>query len=306
MDSVRSDVTSDVASDMEAFMESEKQKWDALNAHLVPQFKGQRAYVEHGFAKYRCAYVGDPNAVFVPDPDVGEMHAITGDSMSEEDRNWWRTYKDQNLKDAAPEIWEEMAQCSQNLADALRSCGVKVIRNEAGLEYPDAVINNNAAWRGPKFCSIYGGPPYGRIWQNMFMQIWECGPVRQWEFALRQGTMELWEANPDLVYRSMPFPEPDVNLRGPGTPGVDNAAPKLFPDKHILFGWGVPDAKHIPSTYDPKTCNDYTSAGNPLGGKFMMQRILNDAGFTWEEIFFDSSQPERGSTKDFGVLSALG
>ena len=276
-----------MGSDMQEFTASEKKKWDAFNAHMVPQFEGTRAYVEHGFAKYKAAYVGDAQAVFVPDPDVGEMHAMTGDSCSPEVRNWWRTNKDKNLKDADPELWEQMAQCSQNLADALRSCGVKVIRNEK-CEYPDAVINNNAAWKGPKFCSIYGGPPFGRIWENYFMQIWECGPVRQWELALRQGTMELFNANPDLLYRSMPYPEPDVNLRGPGTPGVDNAAPKLFPNKHILFGWGVPDAKHIPSTYDPKTCNDFTSAGNPVGGKFMMQRVLNDAGFTWEEIFFDS------------------
>lgn len=284
----RDEIKMEATDSMLDFMESEQKKWDALNAHLIPQFEGQKAYVEHGFAKYRCAFVGDPHAVFVPDPDVGEMHAMTGDSMSEEDRNWWRTYKDKDLKIAAPELWEEMAEESQGLADALRSCGVKVIRNEAGCEYPDGVINNNAAWRGPKFCSIYGGPPFGRIWDKYFMQIWECGPVRQWEFALRRGTMELFKANPDLIYRSMPYPEPDVNLRGTGVWGVDNAAPKLFPDKHILFGWGVPDAKHIPSTYVEETCNDYTSAGNPLGGKFMMKHILQDAGFTWNEIFFDS------------------
>lgn len=283
----RDDVETGLASEMEDFMASEKKKWDALNAHMVPQFEGQKAYVEHGFARYRCAFVGDPRAVFVPDPDVGEMHAMTGDSMAPEERAWWRKFKNKSLKDAAPKIWEEMAKCSQNLADALRKCGVKVIRNEK-CEYPEGIINANAAYKGPKFCSIYGGPPYGRIWDKYFMQIWECGPVRQWEFALRQGTMELFKANPDMIYRSMPYPEPDVNLRGPGTPSFDNAAPKLLPGKQLLFGWGVPDAKHIPSTYDPKTCNDYTSAGNPLGGKFMMEHILRDAGFQWEECFFDS------------------
>ena len=284
---VRDDVETGMDSSMQEFTESEKRKWDTLNDYMVPQFKGTKAFVEHGFARYRAAYVGDPNAVFVPDPDVGEMHAMTGDSCAPEVRDWWRTNKDKNLKDVLPELWEEMAEESQGLADTLRKCGVKVIRNDK-CEYPEAVINNNAAWRGPKFCSIYGGPTYGRIWDNYFMQIWECGPVRQYEFAVRQGTMQLFEDNPDLKYRSMPYPEPDVNLRGPGTPSVDNAAPKLFPNKHVLFGWGVPDAKHIPSTYDPKTCNDYTSAGNPIGGKFMMKRIMEDEGFTWEEVFFDS------------------
>ena len=36
-----------------AWVESEREKWDALNAHMTPQFEGQRAYNEHGFAKYR-------------------------------------------------------------------------------------------------------------------------------------------------------------------------------------------------------------------------------------------------------------
>lgn len=286
--SVRSDIAVSVDNDMQSFMDSEKEKWDALNSHMVPQFQGQRTFVEHGFARYRCAFVGDPTAVYVPDPDVGEMHAMTGDSCSPEVRNWWRENKDKNLRDADPETWEKMAQCSENLAAALRKCGVKVIRNDKGVDYPEAIVNANAAWRGPKFCSIYGGPNLGRIWQDYYVNIWECGPVRQWELAMRQGTQELFLANPNLKYRSMPCPEPDVNLRGPGTPGLDNAAVKLFPNNHILFGYGVPDKKHIPSTYVTETCNDYTSAGNPIGGRFLMNQILENDGFTWEECFFDS------------------
>ncbi|WP_095506939.1 hypothetical protein [Paraferrimonas sedimenticola] len=275
--------------DMQQFMKTEQEKWDALNAHLTPQFEGQRAFVEHGFARYRTAYVGDPQAVYVPDPDVGEMDAMTGDSCSDDVRDFWRKHKDQNLRDVAPELWEEMAQESDGLAKALRDCGVKVIRNEE-CEYPEGIINNNDAWRGPKFCSIYGGPTYGRIIENYFMQIWECGPVRQYEFAMRNGTMELFKATPELQYRSMPYPEPDVNMRGVGNlAGVDNAAPKLFPNKQILFGWGLPDASLIPAAYDEKTCNDHTSAGNPMGGKFMMERIMQEAGFTSEEVFFDSN-----------------
>ena len=34
-----------------AWIASEREKWHALNAHMTPQFEGQRAYNEHGFAK---------------------------------------------------------------------------------------------------------------------------------------------------------------------------------------------------------------------------------------------------------------
>ncbi|USD63345.1 hypothetical protein J4N45_20365 [Vibrio sp. SCSIO 43140] len=274
--------------EMKSFMLSEQEKWDKLNASLIKQFKDTRCHVEHGFARYRAAYVGDLNAVYVPDPDVGEMHAMTGDSLADEAMQFWREHKNKPLKDVDPELFAEMQEESDGLAAALESCGVKVIRNR-DCEYPEAIVDNNAAWKGPKFCSIYGGPGYGRIMGDTFMQIWECGPVRQWEFATRAGTNELFKANPDLRYRSMPFPEPDVNMQGPGMIGIDNAAVKIFPDKHLLLGWGVPNKECIPETYQEETCHDHTSAGNPLGGKFMMERILEDEGYTYEEVFFDSN-----------------
>ncbi|GLP96057.1 hypothetical protein [Paraferrimonas sedimenticola] len=273
--------------EMQEFMATEQTKWDQLNGYMHPQFEGQRAYVEHGFARYRTAFVGDTNAVYMPDPDQGEMEAMTGDSCSDEVKNMWRENKGKLLKDVDPELHAEMTEESDGLAKALRDCGVNVIRNDRN-EYPEAIVDFNANWKGPKFVSIYGGPTYGRIIQNKFVQIWECGPVRQWELAFRQGTEQLFNANPDLEYRSMQFPEPDVNLRGPGTPGLDNAAVKIFPDSHLLFGYGVADEKHIEATYNPETRHDYTSAGNPLGGKFLMERVLNNDGFTSEEIFFDS------------------
>ncbi|NRA57516.1 MAG: hypothetical protein HRU13_05295, partial [Phycisphaerales bacterium] len=42
-----------------------------------------------------------------------QMHAMTGDSMSPEDRAWWRKNKNKNLRDVEPELWEEMAEESQ-------------------------------------------------------------------------------------------------------------------------------------------------------------------------------------------------
>ncbi|NME72080.1 hypothetical protein [Flammeovirga aprica] len=45
---------------------------------MTPQFDGVKMYVEHVTAKYRVAYVGNPEACYVPDPDIAEMRALTG------------------------------------------------------------------------------------------------------------------------------------------------------------------------------------------------------------------------------------
>ena len=287
MSTATGQIKTEQAPDMAAWEAAEKEKWDALHAHMTPQFEGVRAYVQHASARYRCAHVGNMLACYMPDPDQGEMHAMTGHSCSPEVRDFWRRNKNRNLKESEPELWEKMAEESDGLADALRKCGVHVIRNEK-CEYPDGIINSNDAYRGPKFVSLYGGPPFARMCENVFCRTWECGPVRNYELSMRPGLMKLFDNNPDMRLFEMPYPEPDVNMRGPGNPGVDPAGYRLMPGKHILFGWGVPDAKHIPSTYDPATCNEHTSAGNPVGGKFMM-RHLADYGFTSEEVYFDSN-----------------
>ena len=75
---------------MADFEASEREKWDALNAHMTPQFEGVKMYVEHVVARYRVAYVGNPSSMYVPDPDVGEMKALTGHSLTPENRQFWR------------------------------------------------------------------------------------------------------------------------------------------------------------------------------------------------------------------------
>ncbi len=121
------------------------------------------------------------------------------------------------------------------------------------------------------------------------MQTYDCGPVRPHEYSFREGTMRLFEQNPDLNYYSQLFPEPDVNMMGPGLLGMDAAGYRLMPNKHILFAVGVPDEKYIPSAWDPKTCQLHTSAGTPLGASWMMKHVLEKLGYTYEIVFFDSN-----------------
>ena len=67
-----------------AWEASEQEKWDALNAHLTPQFEGVRPYIEHASAKYRAGVVGNPRLATVPDPDSPEMRALLKDNLAAE------------------------------------------------------------------------------------------------------------------------------------------------------------------------------------------------------------------------------
>lgn len=269
-----------------AWEASEKEKFDALEAHMTPQYEGVRAYIEHAGAKLRAVYLGNPIAATVPDPDQAEMATMLRESSQDLVPNF-RKYKDRNLREAFPEIWEKIAEESDGLAATLRKCGVKVIRNEK-CEYPDGLLNPNAAMRGSKFNSIYGGPAYGRFARNIYFNTWDSLITMTAEFSVRMGTLKLFEQNQELVYYSMPYPEPNVTIPGTGTLNLDVAAWRVMPNKHILFSFGVPNEKVIPRVLeDIKYANSVCSAGIPQGAKFMM-RMLEREGFTYEILFFDS------------------
>ena len=282
------DLYPDLYGDREAFVASEKEKWDALNAHMTPQFEGVRAYHEHAYAKYRVAVLGSPHLVSTPDPDSPEFVAMFKGN-SEDLIETMRKYEREDLRTANPKLWEEMAEESDELADTLRQCGVKVIRLEdPDIELPQGLINQNVGWGGPRFLTVYAGPSYGRIVRNVFFHTWDNSLNGQMEFMTRQGTLRLFEQNPDLIYHSIPFPEPNLANPGFGSLSMDVAAWRHMPDKHILFGFGARDAKDAHTILtDPSQANALTPAGTPQAARFMMQ-MLQHYGFTHEIWFYDS------------------
>ena len=269
-------------------MESEKQKWDALEAHMTPQFKGQRAYHEHNFAKLRTTVTGSLHAASAPDPDTPEFKSMLSGNSDD--------LMDQMRKDAAyeiretnPKLWDVMAEEADGLAETLRQAGVKVIRNESKSPLPDGLINMHAGWGGPRFLTTYGGPSYGRIVRNIFFHTWDNALNGTMEFASRQGTLQLFADNPDLVYYSIPYPEMNINAPGFGSLMMDVASWRHFPNKHILFGFGVPNESVIPEVMsDYKRAGELTSCGIPQTAEFMM-RMLKREGFTHEICFYDSN-----------------
>lgn len=270
-----------------AFEASEKAKWDALNAHMTPQFDGVKMYVDHVVAKYRVAYVGNPKSCYVPDPDIAEMRALTGHSLTPENREWWRKHKNKHLRDADPEWYARICEQQDGLVAKMRECGVKVIRNEE-CEYPEGLINFHAGWRGPKFISLYAAP-YTKIMHHIWMQCGDCAPVRIHELSLRQATASLMAQNPNLIHYQLPYSEPDANMMGPGLLNHNNACFRLMPNKHVLFGVGVSQAEDIPKTYDMIEGQQYTSSGTAFTAEFMMKHYLERHGYTYEIAFFDSN-----------------
>ena len=279
----------DLYPDREAFVASEQEKWDALNAHMTPQFDGVRAYHEHAYAKYRVAVIGSPHLVSTPDPDSPEF-ATMFRGNSEELIDVMRPNARQDLKTANPALWEEMAAESDELADTLRQCGVKVIRLEdMDLELPQGLVNQNVGWGGPRFLTVYAGPSYGRIVRNVFFQCWDNSLNGTMEFMTREGTLRLFEQNPDLIYHAIPFPEMNWSLPGFGSLFMDVAAWRHMPDKHLLFGFGVPNEQVMKTVLtEPSKALGLTPAGTPQAATFMM-RQLEQYGFTHEVWFFDST-----------------
>jgi len=126
--------------------------------------------------------------------------------------------------------------------------------------------------------------------RNIYFNTWDQSLTGMCEMHHRQGTLKLFEQNPDLVYYTIPYPEPDISVPGIGSLQMDVAGFRLFPNKHILFGIGVRDEKLIPKVLasEPKEAVGFTSAGIPQAAEFMM-RMLKREGFTHELIFFNAN-----------------
>ena len=263
-----------------AWMELEKQKWDALNAHMTPQFKGVRAFNEHATAKLRVTATGSLHAASAPDPDTPEFKSMLAGN-SDDLMDQMRRDAAYDLKETNPKLWDEMVEESDGLAETLRQAGVKVIRNESDGVLPDGLLNQHAGWGGPRFLTTYG-TNYLRIVQNIFFHTWDNALNGTMEFMSRQGTLQLFEDNPDLIYYSMPYPEMNISTPGFGSLMLDVASWRQLPGKHILFGFGVKKASDIPKVMtDYKTAGELTSCGIPQAAEFMM-RMLKREGFTHE------------------------
>lgn len=274
----------DLAYKPEPKPEDKTEQWAVFNKHWEDQVRGKgfKVHEEHASAKLRVCMVGDPFAVYVPDPHAPEMHGLTKDNMTPEALGWWDKYKHQSLKDADPEHYEKIVDEIADRDAKYEAAGVTILRNKLGW-YPDELINYNAAWGGSKYLSIYAGARW-RGANHGIICVEDCGPVKASEAACRAATISLIEEDPEAVLIPFLSHEPDPTCVGPGFAGLDLADWRLLPDKTILFGYGVPDGSLIA---EAEATGAHTPAGWPRGRNLLM-RMLDRLGYKQETWWFDS------------------
>ena len=201
---------------------------------MTPQFEGVRAFIEHAGAKYRACVVGNMSAAFPANPDSPEFGTLLKGN-SDDLMEVMRKDNNRNLRDAKPKLWDEMVEEQEGLVETMRQAGVHVIRNEK-CDTPDGLVNMHDGWKGNKHMSVYGGPSFGRIARNIYFNTWDNSATGTSELHHRPGTLKLFEQNPDLIYYSIPYPEPNFTVPGWGMLFQDVTGWRTMPNKHVLFG----------------------------------------------------------------------
>ena len=243
---------------------------------MVEQAKGLKLYVESEYAPLKACMTGNPSALMIPDPDSPEMANLFKGNMPEEALEFMRKYKHQNVADHAPEIAEQMTMESNALADAVRSEGVKLIRNETG-HTPESMVNLHTGWGGEPSWTLYGKSG-GQVIGHNFVNMHEvtCSSVA--ELTIREAIAEMFMNHPETGWLTMPpiFP----------TTEHPNVGPFMAPENKIfegavLCGIGVADPSHIDDLTKPR------SATNELAVE-VLRRMLAPYGWKVETVYFDS------------------
>ena len=244
------------------------------------QGKGIKIYGECEYAPLKAAIVGNPDGIYIP--DVDQPH---GDQMfkhhPKESVEYMRRYKNQNLKDADPAMYDIMAAESNALADAYQQAGVHVIRHE-GFQ-PTEITEFASGWSGVKQISIYGGT-VGEVLGDIFIRAWEVSYASAYDALHREAIVEAFKNSPDAVWLEMPSLYPNnTNLEyGATYPGPFTSIGdfRIFP-KHLVLGIGVADPSHI------KDPTKQRSSGDEFGAE-VLRRMLKPFGWKVSTVYFDS------------------
>ena len=246
---------------------------------LIPgmreQGKGLKCYVEADYAPLKACIVGNPSAIYLPNPDTWEYANILA-KASPEMTGYMRKHAGRNLKESDPEMWEKMAMESDALAKAYRQAGVRVIRNETG-ETPQELVDYTLAWSRQKQMTFFGQSA-GEVFGHVFVCMHEVSNSFAQELTHREAIVEIMKNDPEAVFVSMPTLAPTPDYPQPG-PFLSPGDPLIF-DKRVVVGLGVQDPSHIKDTMKPR------SSGNEFGAE-MLRRLLEPFGWSVEVVYFD-------------------
>ena len=239
------------------------------------QGKGLKCYVESDYAPLKACIVGNPSAIYLPNPDTWEYANILA-KASDEMKAYMRKHAGRNLKDSDPEMWEKMAKESDGLAEAYRKNGVRVIRNESGST-PQELVDYTLSWSRQKQMTLFGQSA-GETFGHVFVCMHEVSNSFAQELTHREAIVEIMKNDPEAVFVSMPSLVPTPDYPQPG-PFLSPGDPIIF-DKKVVVGIGVSDASHIKDPMKPR------SSGNEFGAE-MLRRLLQPFGWSVEVVYFD-------------------
>ena len=243
------------------------------------QGKGLKIWNRSDYAPLKAAIVGNASSIFVPDPDQPEMNNLLADSAGKpEFMEYLREHRGKHLAVDDPDHYGKMRYESDALAQAYRDNGVRLIRNETDT-LPKGLIEWQTTVTGDRFLSIYGHSA-GDVYENCFVSFWEVGAVRGMEMQHRDALLEIFEADPDAVWLTMPHPAPTSVQKSP-QPFLSPGDPRIMPDKLVIMGIGVTDPAHIADKTKPR------SSGFELGVE-LFRRMMKPYGWRVETVYFNS------------------
>ena len=251
-----------------------------MTSELIPgmreQGKGVKCYVESDYAPLKACLVGNPSAVYIPNPDTWEMENLFAHS-GKEFKDYLRKHRGKNLKDSDPKRYDKIAYESNALANAYEEAGVHVIRNRTG-ETPESLVDYSLSWSRQKFMSLYGQSAF-EVFGHCLVSMWEVTPSLCQEMTHREAIIEIMQNDPEAVWLTMPVLYPTVERRPPG-PFLSPGDPLIFP-KLVVIGIGVKEPSHINDLSKPR------ASGDEFGAE-ILRRMLAPFGWRVETVYFNS------------------
>lgn len=291
----------DLAYNPEPKPESSAEQWAVFNKMWEDQIigSGLKVYEEHCMAKLRACIVGDPFAMYIPNPNDVELKQMIEDNASDELKAYWEENKNQHMRDADPERYRKICEEITARDRIYEENGVTVIRNLLGW-YPDELVDYNASWGGSRFLSIYASCAWRNLGKSL-IHSQTTGPCRAHPAATRAAMGSLMLEDQEATILAIPDIEPNPSTTGPGYLAIDAADWRIMPNKTVLWEYGAPS---IESIDEITTTGKGASAGWPRG-RDIFARLWEQLGYKSETMWFDSKHVYHGDCNMMNIKEGV-
>ncbi len=253
-----------------------KDGYEEIIPGMYNQGEGIKLQVDAEYAPLKATAVGNAAAApYVPNPNTWEMQNLFKHATPAM-REILTKYGGKSLKEVRPDLYDRLVDETNQLAEAYRSNGVKVVRFE-GDEYPESILNYNFSWSKQKQYSLqaHGG---GDVIGNCFLGVWEVTANQCAELIIRDAMNCIMHNDPNAVWLTCPPMWPTVDRRPVGPVSCGDF---LVFEGIVFVGIGVDDPAHVNDLSVPRSANDeYTTE--------IYRRMLKPFGWDVKPLYFDT------------------